>query len=176
MSLISADWFTEIYDGNSAFSLRFSKKLFEKQSNFQKIEIYETEKMGRILILEGCFMVTEKDSFIYHEMLVHPAMSCLNNPKKALVIGGGDGGAITELVKYPELESITLCEIDPMVIEFCKEFFPEISSGLQDPRVSVVTRDGAAFVAENVAQFDLVLVDSTDPIGPGAALFARVVF
>ncbi len=176
MSLNPSEWFTEVYDGDSAFAVRYTKKLYEARSEFQKIEIFETSKMGRVLILEGCFMVTEKDSFIYHEMLVHPAVSCTENPRKAVVIGGGDGGAVTELVKYNSIESIVLCEIDPQVIESCKKFFPEISAGLSDPRVSIVTRDGAAFIAEHENEFDIVLVDSTDPVGPGAALFATSFF
>jgi spermidine synthase len=171
MSLNPAEWFTEAYEGRTAFSVRYSKKLFDSRSEFQKVEIFETEAMGRVLILEGCFMVTDKDSFVYHEMLVHPAMACLDNPKKVVVIGGGDGGAVTEIVKYPSVESVVLCEIDPMVISSCREYFPEISAGLSDPRVEIVTRDGAAFIAEHPGEFDLVLVDSTDPVGPGEALY-----
>ncbi len=171
MSLNPAEWFTEAYEGRTAFSVRYSKKLFDTKSDFQRVEIFETEAMGRVLILEGCFMVTDKDSFVYHEMLVHPAMACLDNPKKVVVIGGGDGGAVTEIVKYPGVESVVLCEIDPMVISSCKDYFPEISAGLSDPRVKIVTRDGAAFVAEHQSEFDLVLVDSTDPVGPGEALY-----
>jgi spermidine synthase len=171
MSLNNSEWFTEAFEQRTAFSVRYSKKLYDKASEFQRIEIYETEAMGRVLILDGCFMVTEKDSFVYHEMLVHPAMSTLDEVSKVLVIGGGDGGAVTEVVKYRHVQSVVLCEIDPMVVETCKEFFPAISEGLRDPRVSVVNRDGAAFVKEFKNEFDLILVDSTDPVGPGQVLF-----
>jgi spermidine synthase len=171
MSLNPAEWFTEIYENGTAFSVRYTEKLVDQSSEFQTVEIFDTEVMGRVLILNGCFMVTEKDSFIYHEMLTHPAMSVVVNPKKALVIGGGDGGVVTELVKYPGLESITLCEIDPLVISSCREQFPGISAGLSDPRVQVVCRDGAVYVSQFDKEFDLVLVDSTDPVGPGVALF-----
>ena len=171
MSVKHDGWFIETYDGTSAFGLKCSNKLYEAQSPFQKIEIFETPAMGRILILDGCFMVTQKDTFIYHEMLVHPAMSALNTPRKALVIGGGDGGAVTELVKYPSLEEITLCEIDEMVTTSCREFFPEVSSGLADPRSISAFEDGAAFVARHSNHFDGIFVDSTDPIGPGKALY-----
>jgi spermidine synthase len=173
MSLNESEWFTEIWNGRTAFSVRYSEKLFDRVSEFQRIEIFQTEGMGRVLILGGCFMVTEKDSFIYHEMLVHPAMSLLPHVRKVLVIGGGDGGAVTELMKHRSVESVTLCEIDPMVVESCREYFPKISAGLSDPRVRVVNGDGAAYVARFEEEFDLVLVDSTDPVGPGAALYEK---
>ena len=171
MSLKDSEWFTEAFEGKTAFSVRYSRKLYETTSKFQKIEVYETEVMGRVLILDGCFMVTEKDSFVYHEMLVHPAMSAVKGVRRVLVIGGGDGGAVTEVVKYPEVKSVVLCEIDPMVVDTCREFFPSVSGGLKDPRVTVVNEDGAAFVQNFKNEFDLVMVDSTDPVGPGQVLF-----
>ncbi len=171
MSLNEKEWFTEAYENNTAFSVRFSKKLFETKSEFQKIGVYQTPVMGRVLSLDGCFMVTDKDSFVYHEMLTHPSMSMIAHPETALVIGGGDGGTITELVKYPSLKSITLCEIDAEVVSTCKKFFPEISSGLSDSRVKVVCLDGAAYVKTFQEEFDVILVDSTDPVGPGKALY-----
>ena len=173
MSLMESEWFTEIWKGQTAFSVQYSEKLFDRASEFQRIEIFQTEGMGRVLILGGCFMVTEKDSFIYHEMLVHPAMSVLPHARKVLIIGGGDGGAVTEAMKYPEVESVTLCEIDPMVVESCREYFPEISAGLSDSRSQVINEDGAAYIAKFEEEFDLVLVDSTDPVGPGVALFEK---
>lgn len=173
MSLNENEWLTEVFENRTAFSARYSKKLFDQTSDFQRVEIFDTEVMGRVLILNGCFMVTEKDAFIYHEMLVHPAMRLLPDARNVLVIGGGDGGAVTELVKYPKLESITLCEIDPLVVRSCREFFPQISAGLADSRVSLVTDDGARFVSDFADEFDLVLVDSTDPVGPGKALFEK---
>ncbi len=171
MSLNDKSWFTEAYNDSTAFSVRYSRKLYEETSEFQRIEIFETDVLGRVLILNGCFMVTEKDTFIYHEMLVHPAMALLTNPRKVVIIGGGDGGAVTEAVKYPELESIILCEIDSKVVSSCRGFFPELSSGLDDPRVQVLYEDGAAFISRFQDEFDLVLVDSTDPVGPGIALY-----
>lgn len=171
MSLESSKWFTEAFEDRTAFSVRYAAKLFDEESSFQRIEVFASEFMGRVLILGGCFMVTERDAFVYHEMLVHPAMSVLKTAEKVLVIGGGDGGAVTELVKYPGIRSVTLCEIDPGVVSTCRQFFPEISAGLEDARVSVVNDDGAAYVAARKDEFDLVLVDSTDPVGPGKALF-----
>ncbi|MEW6351257.1 MAG: polyamine aminopropyltransferase [Thermodesulfobacteriota bacterium] len=171
MPLDVAQWRTEVHENSTAFSVRYSKKLFEGQSAFQRVEILDTDRMGRVLLLDGLFMVTEKDHFIYHEMLVHPAMHVIPDPRRVLVIGGGDGGTVTELVKHPGLESVVLCEIDEMVVSSCREFMPAVSAGLDDPRVEIVCRDGAAFVREHPGEFDLILVDSTDPIGPGVVLF-----
>ncbi|MGC8906573.1 MAG: polyamine aminopropyltransferase [Desulfomonilaceae bacterium] len=171
MSLNESEWFTECFENLTAFSVRYSQRLYKGKSAFQTIEVYETERLGRVLILDGCFMVTEADTFIYHEMLVHPAMTTVDRPRKVLVIGGGDGGAVTEIVKYPEVESCTLCEIDPMVVEVCRNYFPSLSAGLDDPRVTVVNEDGAEFVKRFRQEFDAVFVDSTDPVGPGEVLF-----
>ena len=166
-----SEWFTEAYENRTAFSVRYGRKLFDEKSSFQRVEIFETEPMGRVLVLDGCFMLTDKDHFVYHEMIAHPAMAVLPNPRKALVIGGGDGGVVTELVKYPNLESVTLCEIDPLVVSACREYFPAVSAGLADPRVKVIHEDGAAYIAQFEREFDLVIVDSTDPVGPGTVLF-----
>ena len=171
MSLDKKEWFTEVFQSNSAFSVRYSEKLHDSQSEFQRIEVFQSNVMGRVLVLDGCFMVTEKDSFIYHEMIVHPSMALVPGAESALVIGGGDGGAITELVKYSGLQSVTLCEIDGEVVSACKEFFPEISKGLSDHRVNIVCSDGAAYVKKFTNEFDVILIDSTDPVGPGKALY-----
>lgn len=171
MRMNQFEWFTEAFEEKTAFSVKYSRKLYESVSRFQRIEVFETEAMGRVLILDGCFMVTDKDSFVYHEMLVHPAMHCLGRVRNVLVIGGGDGGAVTELIKYPSIESIILCEIDEQVVSTCLEYFPSISRGISDPRVQVVNEDGAWFIGQLSNELDLVLVDSTDPVGPAQALF-----
>lgn len=170
MPLNESEWFTEYFEV-TAFSVHYTQKLYEVTSAFQKIEVYETARLGRVLILDACFMVTEADTFIYHEMLVHPAMNTAPTARRVLVIGGGDGGTVTEVMKYPHVESCILCEIDPMVIETCRKFFPNLSSGLNDPRVTIVNGDGAEFVKKFHQQFDVVFVDSTDPVGPGETLF-----
>lgn len=173
MPVTGAGWFSEALEERTAFSVRLTGKLFEGSSEFQRIEVFDSEVMGRFLVLDHCFMVTQKDHFIYHEMLVHPAMSVVEDPRHVLIIGGGDGGAVTEAVKYPHLESITLCEIDPMVIGICREYLPDVAAGLDDPRVVIVNEDGAAFVRDAKRKYDLILVDSTDPVGPGTALFEK---
>ncbi|MFH0821827.1 MAG: polyamine aminopropyltransferase, partial [Pseudomonadota bacterium] len=171
MSLNETEWFVEAYEDQTAFAVRYTKELVDQAGPFQRIQVFQSTAMGRVLILNGCFMVTEKDAFIYHEMLVHPAMRTLTRPKRVLIIGGGDGGAVTEAVKYPGVESVTLCEIDKMVVDCCRDHFPEISRGLDDPRVKTVYDDGAAFVRNHEGYFDLIMVDSTDPVGPAQALY-----
>lgn len=164
-------WFTEAFEQRTAFSVRCGDTLFDENSSFQRVQVFDSAAMGRILVLDGCFMVTEKDSFVYHEMLVHPAMSVVREPRKILVIGGGDGGTVTEIVRYAGVESVILCEIDPVVVSACRAHMPKISAGLCDSRVTVVNEDGAAFVARFENEFDVILVDSTDPVGPGIALY-----
>ncbi|MBM4326217.1 MAG: polyamine aminopropyltransferase [Deltaproteobacteria bacterium] len=171
MSLNDKEWLIEVFENRSAFALRYRTKLFDEVSQFQNVQIFQTEFMGRALILDGCYMLTERDAAIYHEMLVHPAMSALPAPSHVLVIGGGDGGAVTQIVKYPKVRSVTLCEIDRMVVDACREFLPQIAAGLDDPRVQVLFEDGAAFVKAHAGEFDLILVDSTDPVGPAKTLF-----
>ncbi len=176
MSLESGSWRIEFFEDNTAFGAKCSEKLHDHISKFQRVEVYDTVFMGRILLLGDCFMVTERDSFIYHEMLTHPAVSVVGAPKSALVIGGGDGGAITELCKYDSIESLTLCEIDPEVIEVSRKYFPNISAGLDDPRVTIRTEDAVVYIDGADEKWDIILVDSTDPIGPGKGLFERPFF
>ncbi len=176
MPMMNADWYCEAWEERTAFAVRVTSKLYDAVTEFQSIEVFDSEALGRILVLNDCFMVTQKDHFVYHEMLVHTPMAVVPDPRNLLIIGGGDGGAVTEAIKYPHLESITLCEIDPQVVSTCKEFFPDVSAGLSDPRVRVVYEDGAAFVRDSPNKFDIILVDSTDPVGPATALFSKNFF
>ena len=171
MSLNELEWLTEIYEDRTAFSVRYDHKLFDQKSLFQHVQIFETQNMGRALILNGCFMLTEKDAFVYHEMLTHPALRIHPEIRNVLVIGGGDGGAVSQIVKYPDVESIVLCEIDSVVVESCKRYLPSISSGLDDHRVNICIEDGAVYVHDHPDNFDVILVDSTDPVGPAKVLF-----
>jgi spermidine synthase len=173
MPLMEPGWFCELLEERTAFAVRVSDKLLDEVSEFQLIEVFDSEALGRILVLDHCFMVTEKDHFVYHEMLVHTPMAAAPDARRILIIGGGDGGAVTEAVKYPHVESITLCEIDPLVVSTCRKYFPAVSAGLDDPRVKIVNEDGAAYVRDLTEDVDLILVDSTDPVGPGAALFSH---
>ncbi|MDD4185502.1 MAG: polyamine aminopropyltransferase [Candidatus Methanomethylophilaceae archaeon] len=167
-------WHTERQSEGTDLRIRVEKILCEHQSPYQKIQVIETRTFGRILVVDGYIMMTEKDEFIYHEMIVHVPMSVIRDPKRALVIGGGDGGAVRELVRHRCLEKVDLVEIDGEVIEASKRFFPSVASGLGDPRVTVHIEDGIRFVAETGDTYDLIIIDSTDPFtGPGEGLFTE---
>lgn len=167
-------WFNEEDSDGLRFSYQVKDVLCTEKTPFQKISVIDTVAYGRTLLLDDLVMCTEKDEFVYHEMIAHiPSLFC-QNLKNVLVIGGGDGGTVRELCKHTEIESITLCEIDARVIEVSKDFFPNISCGYKDPRVKILVGDGVKYVAEHAAQaFDLIIVDSTDPIGPGEGLFTK---
>jgi len=148
------------------------RRLLSERSSCQKIEIFDTEFFGRVLMLDGLVQTTIKDEFFYHEMLVHPALLSHPNPEEVLIIGGGDGGALREVLLYP-VKRATLVEIDGRVVEVCKKFFPWLSLALRDRRVKLEIADGNQFIREPNRMFDVILVDSSDPVGPSAILHQR---
>lgn len=166
-------WFSENHTENVKLSIRVDKQLFSQQSEFQRIDVFESPEFGRFLTLDGYMMLTEKDEFIYHEMIVHVPMAVHPNPKKVLVIGAGDGGALRELSKYACLEQIDIVEIDSMVVEVCKKYLPQTACGFDDKRASVYFQDGLKFVRDCKDKYDIIIVDSTDPFGPGEGLFTK---
>ena len=166
-------WYTEQHTENVNFSIRVNKQLYSGISEFQRIDIFESIEYGRFLTLDGFMMMTERDEFIYHEMIVHVPMSVHPNVQKVLVIGGGDGGVVRELLKYETIKSIQLVEIDEQVVKVCKEFLPITANSLNDERVSVFYQDGLKYVRKWENEFDLIIVDSTDPFGPGEGLFTK---
>lgn len=166
-------WYTEHHTEHVRFSLKVREELFNEQSDFQHVAILDTYEFGRVLALDGCLMVTEKDEFIYHDMIVHVPMATNLDIKKVLVIGAGDGGTIRELTRYQGIEHIDMVEIDPMVVESCKEYLPQTACRLEDPRVHIFYEDGLKFVRRKTNEYDLILVDSTDPFGPGEGLFTK---
>jgi spermidine synthase len=166
-------WYTEHHTDFVKFSLKVKEQLVSRQSDFQHIAILETTEFGRILTLDGCLMVTEKDEFIYHDMIVHVPMATNQNIKKVLVIGAGDGGTIRELTRYQNIELIDMVEIDSMVVELCKEYLKQTACSLDDPRVHIYYEDGLKFIRRKVSEYDLIIVDSTDPFGPGEGLFTK---
>lgn len=150
------------------FSLK--KVLHSQQSAWQKIDVVENEYLGRILFLDGLVQTCEKDEFFYHEMLVHPALVSHPCPENILLVGGGDGGALKEIVRYPEVKKVYFVEIDSQVIDVSLKFFPWLRHCLKDERVELVVADGNEFILETDEKFDVVLVDSSEPVGPSKVL------
>lgn len=166
-------WFTEKHTENVKFSIQVDKQLYSAQSDFQRIDIFESKEFGRFLTLDGYMMLTEKDEFIYHEMIVHVPMAVHPDVKKVLVIGGGDGGTVRELTRYRDIEHIDLVEIDEEVVMVCRKYLRQTSCGFDDARVHIYYEDGLKFVRRYENEYDLILVDSTDPFGPGEGLFTK---
>jgi len=161
----------ESFHQSFAMGFKIKKYLHSEQSTFQKIDVVETESVGRLLLLDGKTMVSDKDEFVYHEVVSHIPYMVSRNCKKVLIIGGGDGGVVREFVKHKDIERIDLVEIDERVIEVSKEYFPHCTSGLTDPRVRVLPEDGFAFIKRAKAEYDIVVVDSTDPVDFASGLF-----
>lgn len=166
-------WYTENQTENIKFSARVKETVYSKKSDFQQIDIIDTYELGRVLVIDGWTMITEKDEFIYHEMIVHVPMSVNKDIKNVLVIGAGDGGTVRELTRYSTIEKIDMVEIDEVVVRASQEFLPFTACKLDDPRVNLYFQDGLEFVKGKVNEYDLIIVDSTDPIGPGEGLFTK---
>ena len=173
MTALNDGWFTEVFqDQGTAFSLQVKKKLHEEQTDFQKLEIWETETFGNLMVLDGCVMLTTRDNFLYHEMMSHLPILAHGAARRVLIIGGGDGGVLRHCLMHKSVEQVTLVEIDQSVIDLSLEYLPMISAGAyDDPRANVIITDGAKFVAETDEKFDVIIIDSTDPVGPGRVLF-----
>ena len=167
-------WYTENHTEHVRMSIRVDKHLASEQSDFQRIDIFESEEFGRILTLDGFLMLTEKDQYVYHEMITHIPMATNPDIKRVLVIGAGDGGTVRELCRYDTIEHIDMVEIDYKVVELAREYLPFTACSLDDPRVHIHYQDGLRFV-RRVAEgtYDLIIVDSTDPFGVGEGLFTR---
>ena len=166
-------WFSEFHAKGVKLSIKADKQLHSEQSDFQRIDVFESEEFGRFLTLDGYMMLTERDEFIYHEMITHVPMAVNPEIKKVLVIGAGDGGAVRELARYKTVQKIDLVEIDERVVEVCKEFLPQTACCFDDPRLNVYYQDGLRFVRRCADEYDLIIVDSTDPFGPGEGLFTK---
>lgn len=166
-------WYTEQHTDNVRFSIKVDKSLYTGQSEFQRIDVFNSKEFGNVLTLDGLMMVTEKDEFIYHDMIVHVPMATNSKIKKVLVIGAGDGGTVRELTSYSTIENIDMVEIDKMVVDVCREYLPQTACKLDDPRVQLYFEDGLRFVRSKENAYDLIIVDSTDPFGPGEGLFTR---
>ncbi len=165
-------WYTEKQTKNLGLTCKTRGTLHVEQSEFQHIAVLDTLQFGRMLVLDGMVQTTEQDEFVYHEMITHVPLNTHPNPQKVLVIGGGDGGAIREVIKHPAVEQATLVEIDRRVVEISRQYLPKISCGLDNPKVRVIYDDGSRYVRDNPAAYDLIIVDSTEPVGPAGELFS----
>ncbi len=167
-------WYFEYYTGrNVGLFMKIDRVLHTEESEIQRIDIFTNPDLGTVFALDGITMMTEKDEFTYHEMLVHVPMFLHPNPKKVLIIGGGDGGSTREVLKHDSVEKVILCEIDPKVIEAAKKYLP-LSTVKDDPRLEIVNENGAEFVKKFKNEFDVIIVDSTDPTaGEGGHLFTE---
>lgn len=168
-------WFTELQTKDLTLGCAVKKVLHREITPFQEIKVFDTDVWGRVLVLDDAIQTTIKDEFIYHEMITHVALNTHPNPKKVLVIGGGDGGAIREIIKHETVEKATHVEIDKGVIEAAKKYLPEIAVALleDNPKVEVLIEDGIKHIKEKENNYDVVIVDSTDPVGPAKGLFVK---
>ncbi|GIX42049.1 MAG: polyamine aminopropyltransferase 2 [Leptospiraceae bacterium] len=168
-----AEWFVEKLNMAQHIKTQISikEKLYEEKSPYQHIAIYETTGFGKMLTLDDVIMCTEKDEFGYHEMIAHVPLFAHNNPENVLVIGGGDGGTVREVVKHSAVKHVDMCEIDERVVEVAKKYLPTMSNQLSNPKVSLHFQDGFQWVKDHKNQYDVIIVDSSDPVGPAEVLF-----
>ncbi|MBI5450118.1 MAG: polyamine aminopropyltransferase [Gammaproteobacteria bacterium] len=169
-------WFTESSEQlGLAFSLKLKgrNKLFDVQSPFQRVEVYQTEGFGNLMVIDGCTMVSTRDNFLYHEMMAHPALFTHPDPKRVVIIGGGDCGTLREVLRHDSVEQAWQIDIDEQVTRAAEQFFPELCASNHDPRARLLFADGIQWIADaEASSIDLIIVDSTDPVGPAEGLFS----
>jgi len=169
-------WFEEYQTKDMVISCRVLRTLHQEKTPFQDLAVLDTVEFGRMLVLDDVIQTTIKDEFVYHEMITHVALNTHVKPVKVLIIGGGDGGAVREVVKHQSVEKVVHCEIDGAVIEASKKYLPEISCALEHHKVEIVVDDGIKHVRNNKKSYDLIIVDSTDPVGPAEGLFSAAFY
>ncbi|MBN1968356.1 MAG: polyamine aminopropyltransferase [Candidatus Delongbacteria bacterium] len=174
-------WFTEKFSEDhlnigQRTSIKFEETLFKGKSEFQTIEIVRTDDFGKMLLLDNIVMLNEKFEFTYHEMISHVPLSLHPNPKKVLIIGGGDGGTATEVVKNPNVDKCVTVEIDKLVVDKCREFFPALTTGFSHPKSELIIDDGIKYMQNHKNSFDIIIIDSTDPFGPAEGLFKKAFY
>ncbi|MDP2173460.1 MAG: polyamine aminopropyltransferase [Candidatus Cloacimonadaceae bacterium] len=167
----SARWHTDFHSPGRGLTFAVIKSLHVEESVYQKIEIIDTPDFGTVMLLDGVLMLTTVDEFVYHEMLCHPTLFTHPRPERVLIIGGGDCGTLKRVLSHPGVKQATQVEIDEMVTRVSRKYFPELTASEQDPRASLIFRDGIEYLKQNMAAFDVILVDSTDPVGPAEGLF-----
>jgi len=175
---LDTNWFTEIHtDAGSAFSLRINDKLADVQSKFQHIEIYDTTDFGKLMVIDGFVMLTSRDNFLYHEMMTHPVLYTHRRPERVLIIGGGDCGTLQEVLKHDSIKDAWQVDIDEQVTRMSEKYFPELCTANDDPRAHLHFDDGIQWLNDAKADsYDVIIVDSTDPIGPAEGLFSAPFF
>ena len=166
-------WFSDEHTEDVKLSIRIKEQLFSAQSEFQRIDVLDSREFGRILVADGDLMLTEKDEFIYHEMITHVPMAVHPHVEDVLVIGGGDGGVVRELIKYEEIRHIDVVEMDPLLVEVCRKYIPEIANSLTDERVNIFHEDGLRFIRSQTDRYDLIIIDSPNHFRPGEGLFTK---
>ena len=164
-------WFNNKYSPNTILKIKVKKLLFKEKSPYQTIEVYDSHDFGRLLVLDGIVNVSDKDEFVYHEMMTHVPLFTHPHPEKVLVIGGGDGGIVREIAKHPSVNQIDLVEIDSKVITTAQKFLPRSAIGFKESRLQVFIEDGAAFVKNRADCYDLIIIDAPDPIGAATSLY-----
>lgn len=169
-------WFTEKQTPNLALSCKVRRTVHSERTPYQELAVVDTEQYGRMLILDGLVMLTEADEFVYHEMIAHVPLSIHEAPRRVLVVGGGDGGTVREVLKHQAVERVVLAEIDARVVEICREFLPALSSGFADPRCVMAIGDGVEHVRAHQGEYDVIIVDGSEPIGPAEGLFGAEFF
>lgn len=174
MALDSKAWFTEIFqDEGTAFSLQIKQHVHHEQSAYQTLDIYDTETFGKLMVIDGCVMLTQRDNFLYHEMMSHPALFTHADPKRVVIIGGGDCGTLREVLKHSGVESAVQVDIDERVTRLSEQYFPELCERNTDARASLLFEDGIAWMKQAADHSaDVIIIDSTDPVGPAEGLFA----
>lgn len=166
-------WFSEQHTEDVKLSIRIDKHIYSEENDHNRIDIFETPEFGRILTADGYIVMTEKDEFIYHEMMTHIPMAVHPNPRRILVFGAGDGGVVRELLKYPEIERIDMVEVNVGVVEAAKKYLPFSASGLDDPKVTIYTQNALRFIRHIIAEYDVIIIDSAGYYGPGESLLSR---
>lgn len=166
-------WFNQVHTQNVNLSIHIDKQLFSAQSDYQRLDVLESQQFGKILVSDGEIVFSEADEFVYDEMVTHVPMAVHPNIKRVLIFGGGDGGVATSLLQYSEIESIDIVEPDELMVEVCKQYFPEQSKGLEDERVHIFYQDGLHFLRSCQNEYDLIVNDSTDPFGHEEGLFTK---
>lgn len=170
------NWHIDYHSPHRGLTFAISEPLYKESSIYQSLEIVQSPEFGKVMLLDGVLMLTEKDEFVYHEMLCHPALISHPEPKTVLIIGGGDCGTLSRVLMHPSVQEVVQVEIDEMVTRVAKQYFPTLTAAINDPRATLIFDDGIAYLQKQADRFDVILVDSTDPVGPAEGLFRKEFF